>query len=45
MFITYLALTLLAAAANVFSATPDFIRFKQILVNMWVVRCLSFVEI
>ncbi len=34
MFITYLALTLLAAAANIFSATLDFIRFKQILVNM-----------
>jgi hypothetical protein len=34
MFIAYLALTLLAAAANIFSATLDFIRYKQILTNM-----------
>ena len=34
MFATYLTVTLLAAAANIFSAVLDFIRFKQILVNM-----------
>jgi hypothetical protein len=34
MFAAYLTLTLLAAAANLFSAILDFIRFKQILVNM-----------
>ncbi len=34
MFITYLIVTILAAAANAFSATLDFVRFKQILVNM-----------
>jgi hypothetical protein len=34
MFIAYLAVTLLAAAANIFSATLDFIRYKQILINM-----------
>ena len=34
MFIVYIVVTLLAAAANTFSATLDFIRYKQILVNM-----------
>ena len=34
MYATYLVVTLLAAAANLFSAALDFIRFKQILVNM-----------
>ena len=34
MFIAYLALTLLGAAANIFSATLDFISYKQILINM-----------
>ena len=34
MFTTYLIVTLLAVAANLFSATLDFIRFKQILINM-----------
>ena|SRR5207248_1683690 len=34
MFIAYIAVTLLAAAANIFSATLDFIRFKQVLINM-----------
>ena len=34
MFTAYLIVTVLAAAANIFSATLDFIRFKQILINM-----------
>ena len=34
MFIAYVVVTVLAAAANIFSATLDFIRFKQILINM-----------
>jgi hypothetical protein len=34
MFTAYIVVTLLAAVANVFSATLDFIRFKQILINM-----------
>src|SRR6266498_4709208 len=34
MFIAYVVVTLLAAAANIFSATLDFIRYKQILINM-----------
>src|SRR6266702_3850982 len=34
MFTAYIVVTLLAAAANVFSATLDFIRFKPILINM-----------
>jgi DoxX-like family len=34
MFVAYVVVTLLAAAANVFSATLDFIRFQQILTNM-----------
>ena len=34
MFTAYVAVTLLAAAANAFSATLDFIRYKQILINM-----------
>ena len=34
MFIAYLVVTLLAAAANIFSATLDFIRYRQILINM-----------
>ena len=34
MFTAYVAVTVLAAAANAFSAALDFIRYKQILVNM-----------
>src|SRR5213080_842280 len=34
MFTAYLVVTVLAAAANIFSATLDFIRFKQVLINM-----------
>jgi hypothetical protein len=34
MFIAYILVTLLAAAANIFSATLDFTRYKQILINM-----------
>ena len=34
MFVAYIIITIIAAAANIFSATLDFIRFKQILVNM-----------
>ncbi len=34
MFTAYIVVTLLAAVANAFSATLDFIRFKQILTNM-----------
>src|SRR5437660_3327601 len=34
MFIAYIVVTVLAAAANIFSATLDFIRYKQILINM-----------
>src|SRR2546429_1661802 len=34
MFTAYVIVTLLAAAANIFSATLDFIRYKQILINM-----------
>ena len=34
MFVTYIVVTILAAAANIFSATLDFIRYKPILVNM-----------
>jgi hypothetical protein len=34
MFIAYLAATLLAAVANIFSAALDFVRYKQILINM-----------
>ena len=34
MFTAYVAVTVLAAAANAFSATLDFIRYKQILINM-----------
>ena len=34
MFIAYIIVTVLAAAANIFSATLDFIRFKQVLINM-----------
>lgn len=34
MFTAYIMVTLLAAAANIFSATLDSIRFKQVLVNM-----------
>ena len=34
MFTAYLVVTVLAAAANAFSATLDFIRFKQVLINM-----------
>jgi hypothetical protein len=34
MFIAGVVVTVLAAAANMFSATLDFIRYKQILINM-----------
>ena len=34
MFIAYVVVTLLAAAANIFSTTLDFIRYKQVLINM-----------
>jgi hypothetical protein len=34
MVIAYVVVTLLAAAANIFSATLDFIRYKQVLINM-----------
>jgi len=34
MFIAYIVVTVLAAAASAFSATLDFIRYKQILINM-----------
>jgi len=34
MFTAYVVVTVLAAAANIFSATLDFIRYKQILINM-----------
>jgi hypothetical protein len=34
MFIAYVVVTLLAAGANIFSATLDFIRYKQVLINM-----------
>jgi hypothetical protein len=30
----FIVVTLLAAAANIFSATLDFIRYKQVLINM-----------
>src|SRR6266571_8681369 len=34
MFIAYLIVTVVTAAANVFSATLDLIRYKQISINM-----------
>src|SRR6266516_4279738 len=34
MFTAYIVVTVLTAAANFFSATLDFIRYKQILINM-----------
>src|SRR5713101_8030848 len=34
MFTAYIVVALLAAAANIFSATLDFIRYKPILINM-----------
>ena len=34
MFTAYVVVTVLAAAANIFSATLDFIRYKQVLINM-----------
>ena len=34
MFVAYIIVTVPAAAANIFSATLDFIRFKQVLINM-----------
>jgi hypothetical protein len=34
MFIAYLAVTLLAAAANIFSVALDFVHYEQILINM-----------
>src|SRR6266568_2840277 len=34
MFTAYIVVTLLAAVVNIFSATLDFIRYKQVLINM-----------
>ena len=34
MFIAYIIVTVLTGAANFFSATLDFIRYKQVLINM-----------
>jgi len=34
MFTTYVVVTVLAAGANIFSATLDFIHYKQVLINM-----------
>ena len=34
MFTVYVVVTALATAANSFSATLDFIRYKQVLINM-----------
>jgi hypothetical protein len=34
VFTVYVAVTLLAAIANAFSATLDFVRYRQVLVNM-----------
>jgi len=34
MFVTYIVVTIVAAAANIFSATLDFIRYEPILINM-----------
>src|SRR5438046_6005932 len=34
MFTVYIIVTVLTAAANFFSATLDFIRYKQVLINM-----------
>ena len=34
MFVTYIVVTILAVAANIFSATLDFIRYQPILINM-----------
>src|SRR5438876_7755263 len=34
MFTAYIGVTVLAALANLLSATLDFIRYKQILINM-----------
>ena len=34
MFIAYLVVTIATAAADIFSATLDFIRYKPILINM-----------
>jgi hypothetical protein len=34
MFTAYVVVTILTAAANLFSATLDFVRFQQILINM-----------
>ena len=34
MFIAYIVVTILAAAANTFSSALDFIRYKQVLINM-----------
>lgn len=39
MFTAYVIVTILAAAANIFSATLDFIRYKEILINMARVGC------
>ena len=34
MFIAYLIVTVLAAAANIFSAMCDFVRYKKVSINM-----------
>jgi hypothetical protein len=34
MYIVYIAVTVLAVAANLFSAGADFVRYKQVAINM-----------
>ena len=34
MFIAYLVVTILAAAANIFSAMCDFVRYEKVSINM-----------
>ena len=34
MFIAYIIVTAIAAAANIFSATYDFVRYKQVSIAM-----------
>ncbi|MEY2493011.1 MAG: hypothetical protein QOH24_1962 [Verrucomicrobiota bacterium] len=38
MFTVYIVVTLLVAAANIFSAVCDFVRYNQVLINMAVYR-------
>ena len=44
MFISYIVVTILAAAANIFSATLDFIRYEPILINMAKVERVGIVD-